>query len=210
MRPAALGAGLMVLALVWVGASEDYRMRYAVAAALIAAVSGCATAPGVAPARPATQQVVLDAEDEAILKTVDMFLLAIGNHDAVMLDELVIVEGVSWFQRAESGELKPVEPFMNSGMIEPDEDADPFIERYWNPVVHKRGGLAQVWAPYELRDDGVQVHCGIDAVDLVYLDGAWRIASILSSLEVGSCEALGAGTATGVRPRDGWKETPNQ
>ena len=77
-------------------------------------------------------------------------------------------------------------------------------------VGHWRGGLAQVWAPYELRDDGEQVHCGIDAVDLVYLDGAWRIASILSSLEAGACEALGAGTATGVRPRDGWKETPNQ
>ena len=185
-------------------------MKYAVMAALVAAVSGCTTAPGASPSRPAAQQVVLDAEDEAILKTVDMFLLAIGNHDTVMLDELVIVEGVSWFQRAESGELKAVEPFMNSGMIEPDEDADPFIERYWNPIVHKRGGLAQVWAPYELRDDGAQVHCGIDAVDLVYLDGAWRIASILSSLEVGSCEALGAGTATDVRPRDGWKETPNQ
>ena len=185
-------------------------MKYVLALALAAAVSACTMAPGASPSRPPVQQAALDAEDEAILKTVDMFLLAIGNHDAVMLEELVIVEGVSWFQRAESGELKPVEPFMNSGLIEPDADADPFIERYWNPIVHKRGGLAQVWAPYELRDDGEQVHCGIDAVDLVYLDGAWRIASILSSLEAGACEALGAGTATGVRPRDGWKETPNQ
>jgi len=185
-------------------------MKYALAA-LVAAVSACTTAPQpTSPAAPAMSRAALDAEDEAILRTVDMFLLAIGNHDAVMLDELVIVEGVSWFQRAESGELKPVEPFMNSGMIEPDEDADPFIERYWNPIVHKRGGLAQVWAPYELRDNGEQVHCGIDAIDLVHLDGAWRIASILSSLEVGVCDALGAGTATDVRPRDGWKETPNQ
>ncbi len=186
-------------------------MKYAVAAALAAMASACTTAaPDRLPARAAAQPAMLDTEDVAILRTVDMFLLAIGNHDAVMLDELVIVEGVSWFQRAEPGELKPVEPFMNSGMIEPDADADPFIERYWNPIVHKRGGLAQVWAPYELRDDGAQVHCGVDAIDLVYLDGAWRIASILSSMEVGMCEELGAGTATDVRPRDGWKETPNQ
>jgi hypothetical protein len=147
--------------------------------------------------------------ESEILATVDRFLLALGNHDDDALEEIVITEGVSWIQAIKPGDERGVKPYTNASMLEPDPDADPFMERYWSPTVQVRGGLAQVWASYELRDNGKVVHCGIDAFDLVMLDGAWRIASVLSTMEPEACTTMMAASPADMRPRDGWKETPN-
>jgi hypothetical protein len=182
--------------------------------ALALAAAACTT-QGAPPAMPTSyapppSSQATTAQEEIILKVVDRFLLAVGNHDAEALDELVIVEGVSWFQHVPPAGAEPVEPFRNADLLTPEPDADPFIERYWDPEVRIRGGLAQVWAPYELRDNGQQVHCGIDAFDLVFLDGQWRVASLLSSTEPGGCDALMPDSPASMRPRDGWKETRNE
>lgn len=183
-------------------------------AALGTALAACATTPGAstpAPAAtPSPSSTASAAETEAILGVVDRFLLAIGNHDDAALEELIIEEGISYFQERTPTEDSDVSPYPNASMLEPDPDADPFIERYWSPAVQVRGGLAQVWAPYELRDNGKQVHCGIDAFDLVLLDGAWRIATVLSTMEPKACDSMMPASPSAMRPRDGWKETRNE
>jgi hypothetical protein len=176
-------------------------------AALAATLAACAT-NGAPPVAATTEPA--SAYESEILATVDRFLLALGNHDDEALDEVLITEGVSWIQTIKPGDVGLVKPYPNASMLEPDPDADPFIERYWDPIVRVRGTLAQVWAPYELRDNGEQVHCGIDAFDLVLLDGAWRVASILSTMEPDSCAALMPASPAAMRPRDGWKETRNE
>lgn len=189
-------------------------MRALLASAFIMMTAACATSPGGGVSIPDAAQSwtphVYSEKEEEILKVVDRLLLAVGNHDAEELEELLITEGVSWFQRIVPDQDNAVEPFRNEDLMSPDADADPFIERYWNPVIQIRGDLAQVWAPYELRDDGKQVHCGIDAFDLVYLDDAWRVASILSTMEPKSCEGMMPESPADMRPRDGWKETRNE
>ena len=185
----------------------------ALLAALMTTVSACTTVTPTTP-QPKTAQATTPhtytAQEEEILQVVDRMLLAVGNHDSAALQELLINEGVSWFQHVTPEEAAAVEPFKNEDLMSPETDADPFIERYWNPVVQIRGGLAHVWANYELRDDGKQVHCGIDAFDLVYLDGDWRVASIMSTMEPKGCDAMMPASPASMRPRDGWKETPNQ
>jgi hypothetical protein len=192
-------------------------------AALTSLLAACATTPSApsatsAPSAPSAPSATLapfaangasETETE-ILVVIDRFLLAIGNHDDAALEDVLINEGISWFQEIEPGKLTKVSPYPNQTMLEPDPDADPFIERYWSPAVRIRGGLAQVWAPYELRDNGVQIHCGIDAFDLVWLDDAWRIASVLSSMEPQGCAALMPASPAAMRPRDGWRETRNE
>lgn len=186
-------------------------MRATFIAALLAATSACTTVNAAAPAPAAAAAPhAYTAKEEEILQVVDRMLLAVGNHDSEALQELLINEGVSWFQHITPDEAAAVEPFHNEDLMSPEIDADPFIERYWNPTIQIRGSVAQVWAPYELRDDGKQVHCGIDAFDLVYLDGDWRVASILSTMEPKSCDAMMPASPADMRPRDGWKETPNQ
>lgn len=187
-------------------------MRATFIAVLLAATSACATVTtDTSPAPPqAAAPHAYTAKEEEILQVVDRMLLAVGNHDSTALEDLLITEGVSWFQHITPEEAAEVEPFHNEDLMSPETDADPFIERYWNPTIQLRGSIAHVWAPYELRDDGKQIHCGIDAFDLVHLDGDWRVASIQSTMEPRSCEALMPTSPADMRPRDGWKETPNQ
>ncbi len=184
--------------------------RLLATAALVSALAACTTTGATTTASPAPAGAAKSPYESEILATVDRFLLAIGNHDDAALEEILITEGVSWIQTITPGNERPVRPYTNASMMEPDPDADPFIERYWSPTVMVRGLLAQVWAPYELRDNGEQVHCGIDAFQMVHLDGAWRVASILSTMEPESCASLMPTSPADMRPRDGWKETPNQ
>ena len=97
-----------------------------------------------------------------------------------------------------------------SDFQKPTPDHDPFVEMYWAPDILVRGSFAQVWTPYVLHNNGAVVHCGINAFQMAKLEGGWKIHSALSSMEPGACDELGAATATGLRPRDGWRETRNE
>jgi hypothetical protein len=72
--------------------------------------------------------------------------------------------------------------------------------------VEARGDLAHVWAPYELRDNGKVVHCGIDAFDLVKIGGAWRVGNLMFTMEPDGCGEIKPPSLSAMRPRDGWKE----
>lgn len=185
-------------------------MKQVVAGLLLAALSACTTPAG----QPATLSPAsgnpASAETEAVLKVVDTFLLAIGNGDRDLQKSVELPDGMLAISRTRDGAFQPVRRMPASDFQKPTPDHDPFIEVIWNPEVQIRGPFAQVWAPYELRDNGAAVHCGIDAFQMVKLDGAWKIHGMLSSMEPGACEELGATSGATRRPLDGWKETPNQ
>ena len=56
-------------------------------------------------------------------------------------------------------------------------------EQMWNPEVRVRGSIASVWTPYDFWRDGSISHCGIDAFDLIRIDGQWRIAGGMYTVE---------------------------
>ncbi len=149
-------------------------------------------------------------EEAAILTVVDKFLLAVGNRDSAAEAALMVPEGTTFLQRRLPAGDRPVVRRSNAELAAPAANPDPFIERYWSPVVQVRGGLAQVWAPYELRDNGQVVHCGVDAFQMVKLDGAWKVGNLISSLEPAACDELRPTDLprSAMRPLDGWKETP--
>jgi hypothetical protein len=151
-----------------------------------------------------------EADRADILKTIDTFLLALGNGDRELQKSIELPDGMLAISRTRDGASGPVRRVPASDLQKPTPDHDPFVEMYWNPIVEMRGPFAHVWAPYELRDNGAVVHCGIDAFQLVKIDGAWKIHSGMSSMEPDACEELGATTAPGRRPRDGWRETRNE
>lgn len=145
-------------------------------------------------------------EEPAILAAVDAFLHAVGNHDVPAGQAVSVAEGTAYFQRTpKDGPPGAVQRRPLSGLIGP---GDPFIERYWSPTVLVRGSIAMVWAPYELRDNGQVVHCGIDGFDMVKLDGQWKVGNVVSTMEPNACDELHPPSVSAMRPRDGWKETP--
>jgi len=168
-------------------------------------LGACASAPASAPAGTASHP-----EEAAILAVVDAALLAAGNHDGAAAAKVFVADGWMFLQRRTAAQEGAVSKRSVQSFLSPAVGADPFIERYWEPVVQVRGGIAQVWAPYELRDNGAAVHCGIDAFQLVKTDGAWKVASLMFTMEPDACGEIGLPEVSKMRPRDGWREAPLQ
>jgi hypothetical protein len=200
-------------------ASASAALGRAVAALTLAGLAACASDPAAAPASSGSQRLDQTpiaaprfgtAEEEAILKVVDTFLLALGNGDRELQKSVEYPDGVLAISRFTREAAGPVRRMPSSQLQQPTPNHDPFVELYWDPVVQVRGPFAQVWAPYELRDNGAVVHCGIDAFQLVKEAGAWKIHASMSSMEPDACAALGAQSGSPRRPLDGWRETPNR
>lgn len=186
-------------------------MKHALLVALVAGVASCTTATSTTKVEAASATAAAPSvEEEAVLKVIDSFLLAVGNGDRELQTSVELPDGGLAIYRTRDGVPGPVRRMPASDFQKPTPDHDPFVEMYWSPRIDLRGSFAQVWSPYVLRDNGAVVHCGINAFQLVKLDGAWKIHSVLSSMEPDACDALGAETATGLRPRDGWRETRNE
>ncbi len=65
-----------------------------------------------------------------------------------------------------------------------DGKPQPFLERFTSePDVRIRGDLAHLWGEYDFWIDGEFSHCGIDSVDLVRLEGGWKIVNVLWTVE---------------------------
>ena len=195
-------------------------MKTASVFVLLLLAVGCASEPTASAAPPAgslkLDQTPIAApkfgnpEEEAILKVVDNFLLALGNGDRELQKSVEYSDGSLAISRFTKDTPGTVRRMPSSQLQQPSPNHDPFVEVYWNPEIQVRGPFAQVWAPYELRNNGAVVHCGIDAFQLVKDQGAWKIHSSMSSMEPDACDALGAKSGAPRRPLDGWKETPNQ
>ena len=64
------------------------------------------------------------------------------------------------------------------------------MEKLIDPHVHVEGPIAMVWSPYVFTLDGKLSHCGINHVDLVKQDGAWRVLNITWTQRKTGCPEL--------------------
>ncbi len=67
-------------------------------------------------------------------------------------------------------------------------------ERLANPVVHVNANLATIWVDYWFFAGERMSHCGVDSIQLVKRDGAWRIFSIVDTRQTEGCPPAPAGT----------------
>lgn len=186
-------------------------MKRLLAVAALLSISACSTAPPGAPVAASTPGIApAPAEEAAILQVIDTFLIAVGNGDRALQASVELPDGGLAIYRSRDGVAGPVRRMPASDFQKPTPNHDPFVEMYWAPDILVRGSFAQAWTPYVLRDNGAVVHCGINAFQMVKLAGGWKIHSALSSMEPQACDELGAATAIGLRPRDGWRETRNE
>ncbi|MEE8156311.1 MAG: nuclear transport factor 2 family protein [Phycisphaerales bacterium] len=61
-------------------------------------------------------------------------------------------------------------------------------ERMWDPEVRIDGDLATLWAHYEFYMGDRFSHCGVDAFQLVRVDGVWKIVSIAFTRRHEGCD----------------------
>jgi hypothetical protein len=62
-----------------------------------------------------------------------------------------------------------------------------FTEKYWDPTVLIHNGIAIFWAPYSFDIDGKRSHCGVDQFDFIKVQGEWKLASAMWTVEPDGC-----------------------
>jgi hypothetical protein len=67
-----------------------------------------------------------------------------------------------------------------------------YVERMWSPMVRVKGGIADVWAPYDFHTDGKFSHCGIDTFTLLKGASGWQIVNVAYTVERTGCETAGS------------------
>lgn len=62
-------------------------------------------------------------------------------------------------------------------------------ERYWDEELLISDVLAVFWAPYDFHVDGEFSHCGVDVLNLIKIEGAWKIGHAMWTIQEPDCEA---------------------
>lgn len=126
-----------------------------------------------------------DAEETAILSQIDRLFAAMKAQDKATLDGLMYADGVMTVLTPKGVQRLPFGGW--SARVAARAGIE---ETIWDAKVMRRGDMAVVWAPFELKVDGKVSHCGIDAFDMVKVDGAWKIAGLMYTHEPDACGEL--------------------
>jgi hypothetical protein len=140
----------------------------------------------------AENSVAEDDDRAEILTLMDQAFFAVGsgNPDDARATQLAQGTVISFRQHPDG---KPGELLMqmttNEALLADDIDSDDkFVERWTGePTVMVHGPIAVVWGEYEFWVKGNFSHCGVDAVDLVKIDGDWKIANWMWTVEKDGC-----------------------
>lgn len=141
-------------------------------------------------------------EEEAVLETLDRYMLAISANDLQLLDAMQTPDGMTYTAYPdEEGEIQ-IRARSNAYWVEPErEDSVAYHERYWNPTVLIRGSIATVWTPYEYKLDGITSHCGVDVFSFVKMEAEWIVSNAMWTIEPQSCEELYPEDPAMIRPK---------
>jgi hypothetical protein len=135
-------------------------------------------------------QVPPPALDERaqVLAAVDRVIEAINTNDAEALRQVAIPEGMNISLRYQpDGSAKLRTKSNGQDAAETATETRKFTERYWNPTVLIHNGIAVFWAPYSFDIDGKRSHCGVDQFDFIKVDGQWKLASSMWTVEPEGC-----------------------
>ena len=136
-----------------------------------------------------------------MLAAMDRYMTAISASDLKTQHEMQMPDSMTWRARSTEGGAMELKPRPASYWTDPaNSDGTVLRERYWSPTVLIRGSIAVVWAPYEFWRDGKTSHCGVDVFDFVKVDGTWRVANGMWTVEPEACEELRPSDPSQIRP----------
>lgn len=124
-------------------------------------------------------------EDEkvAVLAVVNQFFDAMAARDAAAYERTLVPEGRFFSFRTIDGKNVMRSRLNQDDIATLREGKQAWRERIWNPEVKVHGSIANVWTPYDFWIDGKFSHCGIDSFDLIKVDGQWKIAGGMYTVE---------------------------
>ena len=130
-----------------------------------------------------------EVDDRAeILALMDKVFAAVASGDPDDWRAIQLAEGttLSFRPDGEGGQSMRIES--NEQAIQHAPTDDVYLERWiGEPTVMIRGPIAVVWGKYEFFINGERSHCGVDVADVVKLDGEWKIANFMWTVEPEGC-----------------------
>jgi hypothetical protein len=140
-------------------------------------------------AAPAAAQLP-EAEQTAVLATVDAAMAAVSARDGGQLAR-VMVPGGLFFRQGPGKDGKPEAMAIPLGqMLHALQGEQQTLKelRVGTPIIQIQNGLAHVWTRYTFDIAGKRAHCGTDSFSLLKMDGQWRIASFGWTEEPEGCK----------------------
>ena len=130
-----------------------------------------------------------DADDRvAVMAAVERVFAAINNNDVAALRQIAIPEGMNISLRYQPDGSSTLRVKSNAqDAADTSTEKRKFTEKYWNPTVLIHNGIAIFWAPYSFDIDGKRSHCGVDQFDFIKVNGEWKLASSMWTVEPDGC-----------------------
>ena len=128
--------------------------------------------------------------EDSVKITINKLFDGMKNSDAILLKTAFADSAIlQTIGRNAEGKIvvqnESVSEFADFVSKQPKGAAD---ERIVYDVIKIDGALAMVWAPYKFYFNGVFSHCGVDAFQLVKLNGEWKIQYLIDTRRKKGCE----------------------
>ena len=141
---------------------------------------GIAAAVLVTAAVPFAARAQATPAERAVIAVADSALRALSTGDTATLRQLsldsTVVGGVGMRSGQEVLSLRSMRADLARGFSN-------FVERGFDPTARVGEWIALVWMPYDLYRAGAWSHCGVDTFTLLKVKGAWKVASLLYTIE---------------------------
>jgi hypothetical protein len=127
-------------------------------------------------------------EHDAVMQVVGSFFEAINTSSAELMAKITLHDAMTYSVREQDDgqwllRARPQTYDLDQANWGPEK----LTERYWDPTLLITDHIAVFWAPYDFYIDGVFSHCGTDAIDLVKVDGAWKIGNSSWTVQKTGC-----------------------
>jgi hypothetical protein len=131
----------------------------------------------------------VEADDRAaLMSVVDEVYAAINSNDVEAFKRLEVPEGMTFRLRYQpNGSMKLVPKSNLQDLADTATEKRRFTEKYWDPTLLIHRDMAVFWAPYSFDIDGKRSHCGVDVFDFIRVDGQWKLANSMWTVEPDGC-----------------------
>lgn len=131
-------------------------------------------------------------EDKAVLIPIHLLFNGMENADTSMINraftkDAKMLTGFVDKSGAEVIKEGSLTEFLATIANKP-KDGPKWKEKIYNTKVRLDGNIAQVWTDYSFFVGEKLIHCGVDAFQLIKVDGEWRIIHIMDTRRKERCK----------------------
>jgi hypothetical protein len=131
-----------------------------------------------------------DTEGLAIMKPITTLFTGMNRGDSAMVHSAFTEDAtMASISKDQAGNVIVKKEPSISGFLKAvgSPHKEPWSEPIWNARIEVDGEFAQVWTPYAFYVGKNLSHCGVDAFQLIKVNGAWKIFYIVDTRHKEGC-----------------------